>query len=168
MTYLYCEAKDQTTIALTGTVLKQLLAQLPSLPINISEFYVKLTSKNETPNIDQLLALTSNVCALYDDVFLVVDALDECQVRASFLPILSQLNRAGVKVLVTSRPYKPDIVDFFEDSARLDIIAADDDIEGYVAEQISCNFKYKDIAKRLSADMKTTIISTITKSAQGL
>lgn len=134
----------------------------------VLDFYEKLSSKNDVANIDQLRSLLSNACASYNEIYLVVDALDEFQARPNFLPVLSQLNQTGVRVLVTSRPHKPDIADFFKNSPRIDIIATDDDIEGYVAEQINCKFAYKEIAERLSAEMKASIISTITKNARGL
>lgn len=171
ITYIYCNPKDpenQTATALVGSILKQLLAQLPTLPLSILDFYDKLSSKNDVPTSEQMLSLVLNTCKVYKKTFLVVDALDECEARRSFLPVLEQLGRAGVRVLVTSRPHKPDIADFFRNSSRLDIVASDDDIKLYVEEQISSNFKHKELAEKLSEDMRRTIVSTIMRNAQGL
>jgi hypothetical protein len=83
------------------------------------------------------------VAALYKDigVFVIVDALDECQmrdnVRFKFSETLLRLHARGtnINLLATSRPV-PDIVEAFDGHSRLEIVAQKDDIERYIRNRM--------------------------------
>src|SRR6202011_2026424 len=77
-----------------------------------------------------------SVTALYSRTFIVVDALDECQVsdgcRTRFLQELSNIQtKHGTNIFATSR-FIPDIVDHFKSNLSLKIRASIDDVARYL------------------------------------
>lgn len=80
---------------------------------------------------------------MYSRVFIIIDALDECQAsdssRARFLAEIFNLQaRSGVNLFATSR-FIPDIVERFkeEESLLLEIRASDEDVLKYLDDRIS-------------------------------
>jgi hypothetical protein len=76
------------------------------------------------------------VAALYSRVFIIVDALDECQTsdgcRTKFLTEIFHLqSKTGANVFVTSRLIS-DIVKMFDGSTLLEIRATKEDIKRYL------------------------------------
>ncbi|EGS19501.1 uncharacterized protein CTHT_0049690 [Thermochaetoides thermophila DSM 1495] len=95
------------------------------------------------PSLSDVEDMFHAVTALYKDgVFVIVDALDECQmsnnVRSKFIKTLLQLQSRGtnVNLLATSRP-EPDIMEAFSGYSYLEIIAQKDDIERYIRNRMS-------------------------------
>jgi len=109
------------------------------------------------------------VSALYKDgVFVIVDALDECQMsdnaRPKFIEALLRLQsrESNVNLLATSRPV-PDIVEAFNGHSRLEIVAQKDDIERYIRTQMS---SLRAVSKY--PDLQHEIISCIASVADGM
>ena len=81
------------------------------------------------------------VAAIYSIVFIIVDALDECQVsdgcRARFLSEIFNLQaKCGAKLFVTSR-FIPEITEKFKGSLSLEICASDIDVQRYLDGRMS-------------------------------
>jgi hypothetical protein len=81
------------------------------------------------------------VAAMYSRVFIVVDALDECQAsnncRSIFLSEIFNLQvKYGVNIFATSR-FIPDITEKFNGSKSLEIRAHNGDILKYLDGRIS-------------------------------
>ena len=94
------------------------------------------------PLLSDLEEMFHAVIPLYKDgIFVIVDALDECQVsdnvRSKFIKALLRLQSGGtyISLLATSRPV-PDIVEAFNGHSRFEIGAQKDDIELYMRNQI--------------------------------
>lgn len=81
---LYCSYRDpQTTINLLGSLIQQLARPLSDFPISISE--------NKSPTTEDMTEALTQVIPSYGQIFLVVDALDECPNRLDLLKHLSKL-----------------------------------------------------------------------------
>jgi hypothetical protein len=83
------------------------------------------------------------VAVLYKDVvFVIVDALDECQmsdnIRSKFIDALLHLQsrESNVNILARSRNVL-DVVEAFDGHSRLEIVAKRDKIELYMRNQMS-------------------------------
>lgn len=137
MAWAYCnytERKSQSTLKLTSSLLRQLAQGLGDIPRNIQDLYEAHSSGQVPLRLSEVKQALMSIVTAYDRVFLVVDALDECDdtngTRDTFTEELLALP-AHVQILVTSRPIK-NIEDEFSRSTHIEIRAQDDDIKNYV------------------------------------
>jgi hypothetical protein len=83
--------------------------------------------------LNECLTALSDVIHRFSQVFLVVDALDECSdeiCRELMSSLLEQQRKTGLKIFVTSRPTINFQDDFdFEDCKRLEIKAEEQDVK---------------------------------------
>jgi hypothetical protein len=86
-----------------------------------------------------------------DRVFVVIDALDECEESANrgpILELLKDLMGSRVRLLITSRPFPPDIEDLLGHRAQILVEASESDIQAFVLEQIAKSRRMKNIIDR--------------------
>jgi hypothetical protein len=145
--YLYCDYRhidNQTVEQLIANLVKQLFRNKFPPPPAVMDAYNRHGKKHRSqPSLSDVEDMFHAVTALYKDgVFVIVDALDECQmsnnVRSKFIKTLLQLQSRGtnVNLLATSRP-EPDIMEAFSGYSYLEIIAQKDDIERYIRNRMS-------------------------------
>jgi Cdc6-like AAA superfamily ATPase len=136
---LYCEYKrreDQTLQSLLAAVLRQLVEQHTPLMASIEELYRSYLTEKIQPSFEEIFSALSEAIRSFSQVFLVVDALDECsqQSRGELLSSLQNLQKTGMKLLVTSRR----TVDFrqhFEECDELEIEACECDVKAVLDDQ---------------------------------
>ncbi|KAL6798507.1 ankyrin repeat-containing domain protein [Trichoderma sp. SZMC 28012] len=141
--YIYCNFKkqeEQRLHNLLASVLKQLAESQPYLPHSIKSLYNRHKDKRTNPSTNEILTVLQSVASIFSRIFIIVDALDECQessgCRASFISELSNLQmRNGVNIFATSR-FIPDIRDRFKGSQEVEIRAHDEDVRKYLKSQI--------------------------------
>jgi hypothetical protein len=81
--YLYCNfrRKDEQKIGdLLASLLKQLVEYQPSLPGSVKTLYNHHKDKRTRPSFDEISGVLQSVAAAYSRVFIIVNALDECQI----------------------------------------------------------------------------------------
>jgi Cdc6-like AAA superfamily ATPase len=137
--YLYCNfgrQREQKAEDLLASLLKQLSMRQSPLPGSVKDLYDHHKVTRTRPSVDEILRILQSVVTTYSRVFIIIDALDECQVsngcRTRFLSELFALQaRHGANILATSRLI-PDIVDQFKSSMLLEIRANRADVERYL------------------------------------
>lgn len=116
----YKERKTQTTENLLGSLLKQLVQLKSSSAISpgLREAYQNAKAIKANPTTKELRGLLQAELLKYSRVFLVVDALDECDPssrRHELLADLRELQEQNLSMMVTSRRFDgegpPEIVD---------------------------------------------------------
>ncbi|KAI1414517.1 ankyrin repeat-containing domain protein [Hypoxylon sp. FL1857] len=169
--YLYCNFRrhsEQNATNLKTDLLKQLAQSQSPFPEALKKLYDQHKRTKTRPSDDEIMNTLQLVASLYSRVFIVVDALDECQTadgcRAKLLFGLFDLQRQhGVNILVTSR-FIPEIVSRFIGCPSLEIRATKEDVrtylEGHVEELPS--FVHRD------SGIRQQIISTISEAADGM
>ncbi|KAI0531849.1 hypothetical protein GGR58DRAFT_210281 [Xylaria digitata] len=143
MAYIYCNFKqqnEQSVDHLLASVLKQLTSSRPSLPDSIKNLYDRHKTKRTRLSLDEIVELLQSAAAMYSRVFIIVDALDECQTSdrcwAKFLSELFNLQtRHGINIFATSR-FIPEIIDHFKTGMLLEIRASTDDVARYLEYHI--------------------------------
>jgi NACHT domain. len=170
--YLYCNfrrVEDQTVEQLIANLVKQLLRNKFPPPTAVMDAYTRHEKHRSQPLLSDLEEMFHDVTILYKDgVFVIVDALDECQmsdnVRSKFIEALQRLQSRGtnVNLLATSRPL-PDIVEAFDGHSCLEIVAQKDDIERYMRNQMP---NLRAVSK--DPDLQNEIISCIVSVADGM
>jgi hypothetical protein len=173
--FTFSDKAKQTYEALLRSLVAQLGTQEPSLPV-MREKYDQRQDLKEVHSNASLQQSLLDVLAVYDTVFVVLDALDECPDDSGFLSERSKLfdgleylskEAANLKILMTSRDV-PDIRDCMVrlPAERLPIHAraVDDDISRYVAQQLSKGPYFT----RLKPKSLDGIQKTITEKADGM
>lgn len=140
LAYLYCNFRrqdEQKIDDLLASLLKQLIQELSSVPDSVKTLYDQHTNNRTRPSLDEIFKTLNSVITYYSRVYIVVDALDECQCRSTFLPnIFSLQAKTGAKLFTTSRPI-PDIKEFFKGCLSLEILASDEDVGKYLNGRMS-------------------------------
>ncbi|KAF9772904.1 hypothetical protein IL306_009351 [Fusarium sp. DS 682] len=141
--YIYCNFRrhqEQNINDLLASLLKQLSRSWHCLPESVKSLYAKHENPATRPLVDELSAALQSVVELYDKVFIVIDALDECQTlddcRGKLLSeIFSLQSRFTVNLFATSRPVS-DITTMFDRALCLAIRATKDDVTLYLEKHI--------------------------------
>ncbi|KAK4465531.1 ankyrin repeat-containing domain protein [Cladorrhinum samala] len=170
--YLYLNFRrqnEQQAGNLIASLLKQLLLNLdPRLPIpeTLQRLYDHHV-KRKRPPIEEISKALQDTAALYDRVFVAIDALDECEPsqRPMFLSAIFDLQEScGLNIFATSRPLL-EILDTFTCSGatRLEIRADAQDVRAYLDGQISSG-RLPGFVQRnpgLQEEIKTGIVSAV-------
>lgn len=165
--YLYCNFRrqyEQKAEDLLASLLKQLSKGQDSIPDGVKNLHDKHKVKQTRLSIDELSKFLQSVIALYSRVFIVVDALDECQAgdsRRRFLTELFHLEaKSRANIFVTSR-FIPEIVKSFCKSVSLEIRASKEDIERYLEGQMRLLSSFDDWSLPLQCEVKTRISDVV-------
>ncbi|KAF4154399.1 hypothetical protein CNMCM6069_009417 [Aspergillus lentulus] len=130
---------EQKVEDLLASLLKQLSQEQPALPDSVGTLYKKHKDKGTRPSLDEIPEALRSVAAKYSRAYIVIDALDECEVygrRTKFLAEIFDLQaKCGVNVFATSR-FIPQITERFKCSMTLEIRACDEDVREYLKDRI--------------------------------
>ncbi len=105
---------------------------------------------------------------LYERIYLLVDALDECEAtkeRIMLMPLLEHLPHKSTSLFVTSRPNNDDISQTFGKASRITISVSESDLRQCITERID---ERKDVVNRLTPELKETIVCSILAGASGM
>ncbi|KAJ7589196.1 hypothetical protein C8J56DRAFT_722172, partial [Mycena floridula] len=173
---IYCDYRqqqEQTPIQLLGSVLKQLVQQHLVLSDHLLALHETCLSRGGHPSIAELFAALQTEVLLYSQVYIVVDALDECsesnQAQELFFPTHPQGLWSlpdHIHLLVTSRDILS-ISQEFDNTPRISIKAHSKDLETYIRGRITTDIKLKKLVKDDSA-LATEIIDQIILKAAGM
>lgn len=166
--YLYCNfqrQQEQKPADLLVSLLKQLIQERSSIPENIKSLYDLHKDKRTRPSFEEILKALHSVIASYSRAFIIIDALDECQVsngcrKRLLSEIFSLQDKTGASFFATSR-FIPEIMKEFEGSISLEIRASGEDVQRYLDGHMSRlpSFVLRNFG--LQEDIKTEIIKAV-------
>ncbi|KAK6514396.1 hypothetical protein TWF506_008791 [Arthrobotrys conoides] len=164
--YIYFNFKNEQTIHnILASLLKQLARRQYSLPTAVKELHERYKGNKTWPPTNDIAKALQSVAAMYSRVFIVVDALDECQgsdyCRNNFLSVLFCLyTECGINIFATSRHIQ-EIIEQFKlyGCTTLEIRAHDEDLRAYLDSQIEQS--RREILRRNREAIKTTIIDVV-------
>lgn len=116
----------------------------------------------------ELMQILKLVGVTFDRVFIIIDALDECdgkRHRKEILRILKNLEIAPFSLFVTSRPHPQDIKQHFENATRIHVEASEKDLRTFCSRMIDEN---ENINELVDEALREDILSTISRNAQGM
>jgi len=169
--YVYCNYKareEQDTSKMLAAILKQLVQARPSLMEPVEWLHQQHAGRGTRPSPDEVFDALRHVVAQYSTVYIVVDALDECQdsdgTRREFLAKLGNLQAGHNVCLMATSRFIPDILDWFSGELKLEVRARHDDVIGFVANQL-----YR-VPKCIRRDPKLQemVLRTIVEAADGM
>jgi Cdc6-like AAA superfamily ATPase len=171
--FVYCNFRrrgEQKADDLLANLLKQLAHGRSALPTSIKDLYRQHQARQGRPSLDEISTALRSVAAMYSRVFIIVDALDECQTsdgcRSRLLSeIFSLQAKREVNFFATSRP-SPYIEREFQLRAciPLEILASDEDMHRYLDGQMSELPAF--VLKR--PDLQEEIKTGITRAVEGM
>ena len=164
--YIYCNfrRKDEQTVSdLLKCLLRQLAQNQSSLPISVQDLYDRHSKAQTLPSFEEISRALYSVAAMYSRVFIIVDALDECQVsEGSPSRLLSEIftlqQKCKVNILATSR-FIPEVIGKFKGHTWLEIRAHDEDVRAYLEGRILRSGRK--LLRTLPEDIKTKIIKAV-------
>ncbi|KAH6643577.1 hypothetical protein C7974DRAFT_985 [Boeremia exigua] len=143
VTYLYCNyttQADQTTSSLLAAILRQLVQDRPSLMQPISDLYEHHSGRKTKLSLGETVGALRSVLGHYAKVYIVIDALDECQgrdgTRNKLLSFCRDLQQQTVLRLMATSRHISDIVEKFDGTPQLEVRASDADVKRYVVGKI--------------------------------
>jgi hypothetical protein len=160
--FLYNDQKRHTALAVLKCFLKQIAAQVDNLPSELSGS--ERISFRRDVGAEKILDLIVQCSAQFTKVFLLLDALDECDraQRELFIPHLKALLQAGFKVYCTARPDLK--LSIFSNASPLNIESTQSDIEIF----LQCRLDASESGAKLSPQEKEEVIKTLTSPANGM
>jgi hypothetical protein len=140
-----------------------LAQEYESVPAPLQELYELHRQRSTPPSLDEVTEALFSIIETFEEVFLIVDALDECseEVRWGLVERLKSL-QPRLHLLITSR-YLDAIEEELEGFGTYEIKANRADIELFIDAQIRKNRHLRKIIERspsLRGDMKDAIVQT--------
>jgi hypothetical protein len=185
--YSYRHPERDNPASLVGSFIRQLCSKLDHLPEKIQYFFQATYYNARTPTFEDMEPLLFDLLGAYSKVFIIIDALDECQApiqenrrpssgrrpkyRREVLDFIDNLTSQPLfctKVLVTSRR-EEDIEDAFNRRPVIEVDATqvDADIKTYLYDEIELRVMKRSLKLR-DPKLKDRIFSTLASRAQGM
>ena len=169
LAYVYCDYRDQaqqTTQNIYGAILKQLLRALPNIPEELTEILLRSHREKNPLELAQLRDALRITSRFFDQIYICLDALDECEHVDRLLSSLKQIP-SSVRLFSTSRKHVKSIVQrYFEDTQTILIEAKESDIRILIQEKVNED-RMKD-PEIMDAKLEQDIIEKISALSMGM
>jgi hypothetical protein len=134
----------------------------------VQDLYNQYKDQPKRPFLDEVSRALHSVSKLYSKVFIIIDALDECQdtdkCRTTLLSEIFKLQEGQRSNIFSTSRCIPEILERFKESVSLEIRARDEDVRAYLASHMT----------RLppfvlsNPDLQNEIKATISKAVDGM
>jgi hypothetical protein len=163
----YKEQEAQTPTIMVASLLRQLAGQRAVFPPSLLEYYENFKQDQARASTPELLHVFNEVCCTFSHSYIIVDALDECNMsyRKDVLRILKDLDLAFVQLFITSRPHSQDITQSFNGAEQVQVEANEGDIKTYCHRMMDDNDTTR---KLVEGALRAEVADIISKNAQGM
>ena len=163
MMYLKYTDHQQTLENILGSFLVQLAQDHEPLPLFLRDLYERHRAYGTSPTLSDLSIALSDISNLYQRIYVILDALDECtdDVRWELMEKLREIE-PEVHLLVTSRDLDS-IEEELHEFQRLEIKANKADMELFIDHHIQKNKNLRRIVQKsptMSDDIKVAVVTT--------
>lgn len=174
--HIYCDYREQQAQSpehCAGSMLRQLSMQCNAIPISVSEFYQR--TRNEVKDHSWYMELRTVLCRVastFARCFIVIDALDETEMKSQMRGLLELLGvlRCNItarppKIFATSRKHPAPVLQFFREATKVTVTASNEDLRTILAEIIA---DHPDCQYIMDEKLKEDILDTLCANAQGM
>ena len=151
-----------------ASLLKQLVLFNNNIPEAVKKLHEHPRKKDGVSQMQIMERTISLTCEAYDRVFIVIDALDECEPRHKGILInfLNQMqSKSSVNIMLTSRSFPEMMVQkHFRNACNMAIAAHETDIRKYIIQEIANSDK----ADVIDENFKSEMIDKVSKGAQSM
>ncbi|KAJ2983550.1 hypothetical protein NUW58_g6229 [Xylaria curta] len=175
-TYFFCTYRNKATHSarnLLSSLASQLARQNEEAFQVLENYYQDLVSQKPLaaePSLQKLLTVFETMCRMFDEVFVVVDGLDECEsdeVIHNLSKLVLKKNGATVTTLLLSR----DVVHIRDrlesDFSHTEIEAHTEDIQLYVYAELEMRIESKRLRLR-NPELKAEIVDRLVHGSKGM
>ena len=169
--YVYCvhNGANQTASNFLGSLLRQLAYQSIAILEDVKSCYKHHTHYKTRPSSNDIAKLLRLQVEKFDEVFIFIDALDECpevgQVRRHLLAEVRGL-LPKIRLMVTSRPL-PSIKSMFKDDNHLEIRAQEQDVRDFIELQMDQQLELASLLEGHD-DVRSIITATVLDRTNGM
>lgn len=159
---------DQTAAHVLSSLLRQIVSTMPELPQSIIDVYEKAHDSTPLLPLHELEKLILNIALTIPRLYIIIDALDECdgsEHRRNIIQFVRRMKQVqNIRAFVTSRQYPLEINDAFRDEPQIIIRAHESDLMRYIQKQLDrCNeIEFSD------GVLAAKITETLVGNAQGM
>jgi hypothetical protein len=170
--YMYCDYADkdnQTAENIMASLVKQLSLRKPSTLDHIQKLYEQCDRGKARPGVTKLTETLKNLCTVYRRIYVVIDALDECddESRELLLAQLEKVDHSIVRIFLTSRPHLIEMQRKFDEFPQVEIMAKDSDIRVFIQNSIREKANLLELIED-TAQLEEKIVIAITSRAKGM
>ncbi|KAL6918298.1 hypothetical protein FSST1_009793 [Fusarium sambucinum] len=167
--YIYCNygKQDHHKIEkILTSLLRQLAERQVSIPTVVRDLFNYHQPRKIWPSIEELSEALRSLVKTHNRVYIIFDALDECQtsggVRSQLLKLLVDLKKnSHANLFMTSR-FMPDIEGVFQgDITKLEIRASEEDVGRYLDSRLASLSQLVARNKDLRDDIRTKVIKAV-------
>lgn len=165
--YLKYNEPDQTFDNILSILLKQLLQDLEDIPPELLSLYERHRDRNTSLTIDEISQALSAMIEDHEEVFCIIDALDECNEDLRW-QLIERLETLGPKlrVLIMSR-YLDSIAEELKVYERFEIRANKADLELFIEHQVRRNRNLRNVVEK-SPSMRDDIKQEVYNTAEDM
>jgi hypothetical protein len=175
LAYFFFDGRDgqkesQTVGGLIRSLIRQFSATYGGVPTVLTKLYHSCHDGGSQPSVQSLQSVLLTILEAFDDVYIVLDALDECTERKDLLKWIKQMTswkRSKLHLLTTSRP-EEDIAKHLRlldpDHVYIKQDLVTHDIEMY----IDCILDGEDSFEQWGDKTKAIIKNTLLENAGGM
>jgi hypothetical protein len=173
--YFFFDGRDgqkesQTVGSLIRSLIVQFAAQYGGIPATLAKLYQSCHDGKSQPSVQSLQSVLLTILESFDDVFIVLDALDECTKRNDVLKWIKEMTfwrKGKLHLLATSRP-EEDIAKHLRLLDPDHVYLKQDLITCDVKRYIDCILDGEDGFDRWDDEIKADIKSKLLDSAGGM
>jgi hypothetical protein len=168
------DAQKQDPELMLRSLLRQLLQRSVTIPKDVDALFSSCDNGQRQPSVHDLLGVTQQAAQVFTQVYIVIDALDECTQRSELMGMLESVVRwkpNNLHLLITSRKER-DIESSLgiylkeEDTVCLQSDIVDKDIQRYIQQRLSSD---EDLAKwEKDVDIRQEIEAALMGGARGM
>lgn len=138
----YKEQHKQRPIDILASLVKQLGNQHPESLAVLEHLQNRSQKDKRTPTEDELYITLLELSKAFIHIFIIFDALDECdrsKQRETLLPMCHKMGKDGFTLFITSRRSADDLQESFSAVPRVEIEAHELDIRSYIYNWLNKN-----------------------------
>jgi hypothetical protein len=165
--FSYSMRGEQTKEKLLAGLLRQLVKREHCYSETVQSLYEQCKSAGRRPLLNDMVVLLDYVAGTFSQVFVVVDALDECE-GTEWSPLVRELRGLqtmfpALRLMFTFRPHVV-VLEKMANATTINIRAHPSDLEHYVVMQLSRLSKHV----TETANLRRDVIQGIVKAADGM
>ena len=170
LAFIYCNYKErdgQTLTNLIASLVQQLAQRSSTISDDVRALYAHHNHQRTRPGFEEYSRILRSLIATFTDVYIVVDALDECDwSNGARMKLIKELQESSANLLCTSR-HLGDIEQSFANYSRLEIRASDTDVTKFLQARISEEGSLVEFCGR-DKTLEGTIVEKIIEKANGM
>jgi hypothetical protein len=160
----------QTVGSLIRSLIRQFSTAYGGVPAVLAKLYHSCHDGGAQPSAESLHATLLLILEAFNDVYIVLDALDECAERKAILKWIKQTTswrKSKLHLLATSRP-EEDIAKHLRSLDPDHVYIKQDLVNRDIERYIDSILYDEDSFEQWGDEMKTNIKNTVLKSAEGM